>query len=286
MNALSYDFRRPSRLAEEVEESLSLWLRTMCSLLAEKWGQQLSFPVNLTAQAPEVVRPADAMQQARASIGYRIELGPARIESLFVLGRPLALALMLGLLGDPGEKLPDDREPTLVELSLGEMAMQEFAKAVTESWPAQQPLACRLGTVVLRPERLRMFPNDENVVIAPIEFSSGFGTETCRWLIPHEGVRSLFSDVSCGTSKAAQETARPKLEALAREIPIEVSVRLGRATLRVSDLANLRCGDLVVLDQRIMEPLVASVDSQATFRGWPGRVGSRMAFQIESLVEA
>ena len=71
-----------------------------------------------------------------------------------------------------------------------------------------------------------------------------------------------------------------------REMPVEVSVRLGAAVLRVSQLAGLRAGDLVILDQPVSGPLTAAVAGETRFRVGPGRVGSKQAVQIESLVES
>ena len=60
---------------------------------------------------------------------------------------------------------------------------------------------------------------------------------------------------------------------------------LGAATLQVSQLARLRAGDLVILDQPVVSPMAAYVAGEARFLVWPGRVGPKQAFQIASLVE-
>ncbi len=299
MEVSIHDFRRPRRLTEEVQTPLSHWLQSTSTLLAEKWKEKLSFPVTLTRREPEVLRPADATVLCQGAIGFRFELNaqPARgtdnrsgqpahgpIESLLVVRRPLALALMLGLLGQSVEVLPDDREPTLVESSLGEMLMHDFAAASTEALSMPHAV-CHMKQVELRPERVRMFPDDENVIDACIEVSGPFGVELCHWLIPQEHVKSLFAGMANRVPSEGRDVSRPKLEALVRETHVEVSVQLGQVTLHLSELANLRSGDLVILDQRIIEPLVASVDRQVAFRGWPGRVGTHVAYQIESLVE-
>jgi flagellar motor switch protein FliM len=62
-------------------------------------------------------------------------------------------------------------------------------------------------------------------------------------------------------------------------------IRLGQAKLHVSELLNLRPGDVVVLDQRVSEPLSIEVCGTRKYVGWPGRVGNRQAFQIQGMVE-
>ena len=66
---------------------------------------------------------------------------------------------------------------------------------------------------------------------------------------------------------------------------LEISVQLGAARLPLHQLTRLRVGDLVILDQRVHEPLAAFVAGEQKFKGWPGRAGARQAFQIDSSVE-
>ena len=65
----------------------------------------------------------------------------------------------------------------------------------------------------------------------------------------------------------------------------EIEVVLGRAHLGPTQLAQLTPGDVVVLDQRVRDPLVAIVGGKEVFRTWPGRVGARQACKIDSIVE-
>ena len=74
------------------------------------------------------------------------------------------------------------------------------------------------------------------------------------------------------------------LKSLVRQIPMQLIVRLGSANLHVSDLLNLQPGDVVVLDQRVNEPLDAEVSDTPIFRGWPGRVGTKQAFQVSDVI--
>ena len=71
------------------------------------------------------------------------------------------------------------------------------------------------------------------------------------------------------------------LEQVALEIPFPVVVRLGKAQLKLMDLASLQPGDVIILDQPIREQLEVVVSDRVRFKGRAGRSGSRRAFQIE-----
>src|SRR5208337_4009872 len=73
---------------------------------------------------------------------------------------------------------------------------------------------------------------------------------------------------------------RQQLESLARDMSTQLTVRLGGVQLTAPQLAELRVGDLVVLNQKTTEPLRAMISGQTRFFGWPGRVGNRQAFEV------
>jgi flagellar motor switch protein FliM len=72
------------------------------------------------------------------------------------------------------------------------------------------------------------------------------------------------------------------LEQIALELPVDVVVELGRASLRMSEIAGLQVGDLIVLDQPIDRPLLSRVSGAPRWTGVPCRVGNRQAFDIRS----
>ena len=68
------------------------------------------------------------------------------------------------------------------------------------------------------------------------------------------------------------------------ELPLDITVVLGTVELTLGELARLMVGDVIILDQRVSDPLPAFLAGENKCRGWPGRVGSRQAFEIQSFV--
>ena len=54
----------------------------------------------------------------------------------------------------------------------------------------------------------------------------------------------------------------------------------GSVELKLSDVANLSAGDVIILDQPASQPLIGTIDDRPMFRVWPGKIGSRRACQI------
>jgi flagellar motor switch protein FliM len=84
--------------------------------------------------------------------------------------------------------------------------------------------------------------------------------------------------------RQAEAQGSASLEQTIHQIPMQVVVHLGKANVHVSDLMHLQPGDIVILDQRVSDPLSAEVGELTKFLGWPGRVGTRQAFQVTEMV--
>jgi flagellar motor switch protein FliM len=285
MSIEHYNFHKPGRLAGDLEHRLMAWLGDACSMAPDKWSEHFPFPIELTVRALRTERPQEALAQLPESVvAYRAMLGA--MATLVVLPRPLVLALVAGILGDTVEKLPEDRELTSVEDSLCEFLFQQlFVAMLGESWPGAQPLTFGLGPRELLPRWTRMFALEEKVLVTTFKLHGSFGEAEWRLISPQKALLEQFALDGLTGPFAPRATPRPQLEALVREMPIDVAVTLGTLNLPIHQVTRLRPGDLLVLDQLVSEPLTASAGGVQKFRVWPGRVGARQACAIESTLE-
>jgi flagellar motor switch protein FliM len=63
---------------------------------------------------------------------------------------------------------------------------------------------------------------------------------------------------------------------------MQLEVTLGSADVSLAQLARLRTGDVILLDQGSAEDVVVRSGGRSVFRARPGRAGSRKAFRIEA----
>ena len=221
-----------------------------------------------------------------AVLGYRIAIAGSPADMLFLWPRPLALALVNAALGETPTELPADRELTAVELSLCEYLMQSLCAAVLqETWTGGTPLLLTVQEREPSPRWTRLFVKTEMLVQCTFTLRGPFGEQEWYWLAPYQALNERLARAETLDSSLFQQETTRKLEALVRELPVEVTVDLGTIDLPIAQLAALAPGDLLILKQRVSEPLNVRIDNRSKFRGWPGRVGVRQSLQIESLHE-
>ncbi len=287
MNLEVYDFRRPNRLAADIEKRLRRWLSSACTLIVERWTQSMASVPALSVDALRATYGSAAVEQLPdPAVGYLIEFGVRQIKTLLVIARPLALALATELLGESLELMPDDRELTPVERSLCEFMVQEAVAALSDAWPGSEPVPLSLIEPVERPRRSRAFLPDESMALLLLEVAGPYGKGLFHWLIPLEPLKQELAQSGSAGPAESPEQVRPKLKALARQIPVELTITLGSSVVPLAELAKLKVGDVVVLDQPICEPLVANVGDGQKYRVWLGRVGARHAIKVAGLIDA
>lgn len=281
-----YDFCKPVPFAVDLEQSIVEWMRDACELAPRNWNKHLSFPVEIDFKGLEVMQLSTALTRLQdPAAGFRVPIQEAAATTLLVFPRPLMIALVTGLLGEPCRELPQDRDLTIVEDSLAEFLVEDqWLSAVLETWSGSDPIHMGPIKKELHPKYTRIFPVDDNLAVCTFILQGPFGKQECQWLTPQKGYLELFAATGLGREVQKESDVRPQLEALVRELPVEVSVQLGAVDLPVSQLTKLRPGDVLILNQRVAEPLTALVADEKKFRVWPGRVGSRPAFQIDSQI--
>ena len=162
--------------------------------------------------------------------------------------------------------------------------MQELARVLTDSQPCSKPLLWNFAGTRQAKLFHREFSAQEPIVAAEMEVTADFGGSNVSLLLSQQAILSFMTNISDCRSTANSD--REVLEQTMSEIPVEVVISLGESRVPVSDLMNLQPGDVIVLDQRVTEPLAASVGNIAKFHGWPGTTGKRQAFQISELIES
>src|SRR5207247_2529730 len=101
MNVQPHNFRRPSRLAIDLEQRLKAWLNNACKLAPQLWTKHLPCSVELALESVEGWRAPDALSQIpETALGFRLSINADQLKSLIILPRPFALSLVAGAMGE------------------------------------------------------------------------------------------------------------------------------------------------------------------------------------------
>ncbi len=308
-----HDFRQPRQLMPTSWRALQRWYAEGCELVAERW-KALGLDVTLSHHHTRVLSLRSALETIpEPGWGARGTLGATSIDTLLACQPRLLRALASGLLGDTADETEDVEFLTAVEESMAELLLTEFLGGVGDAWPGAEPLNCRFRSRVDQPQRTRMYPPRTTLVVttlcihAAAEESGDAGAESAGqeegaeespptadspgpeigqlvWLMPQVEIEDLL-EIECANPEPVRTTPNPAIPQIMREVPVCVTVELGRTRLSMSELTSLRTGDVVILEQPVNHPLNARVGNAFKFSGRPGRIGARRCLEIQKILE-
>ena len=281
----TYDFSKPARLSSGNADQWQHWLDLFARDFREKWFQLANVETELrigeqAALAFEVVR----QRLPRPAIAWSVSIGQDNLPTLLVFDRPLALGLVMQLLGEQQKELPDDRPLSAIEHSLCEMMFRRIVDSLSESWPQKEPLDCEIQEMDLFPHRSRLWEPRKTVYTCNFAFDIGDGNTVCQWILPQEELEKMLEQLDIPRVEL-NAASRQRMEQKVTDVPVEVTVELGRTKVPVSKLATLAADDVLLFEQRINEPLPLVVAGKRKFYGWLGRTGNRQAFKVTELCQ-
>ncbi|MGE4004142.1 MAG: FliM/FliN family flagellar motor switch protein, partial [Planctomycetaceae bacterium] len=157
-----------------------------------------------------------------------------------------------------------------------------------------EPLHCLFVGTVPQPQRTRMYPPRITLVVTTLHIGPAAGSQDSPrgdasgdeivWLMPQLDIEDLV-EVECATPVPQRTTPHPAIPRIMREVPVPVTVELGRTYLSMSELTSLQSGDVVILEQSVNRPLNVRVGNTFKFRGRPGRIGARRCLEIQQVLE-
>ena len=299
----SYDFCRPGRLSVEQEHLLESWTAHFCELLPEALDEFLGVKLRLEYSGFDVQVANDAITRfPDPSLGFRCNSSGMNHSSLLVFPRPIALAIITKMFetGDAEDEQKDaketkegeeaevkeleDRELTRVEVSLCEPVFNTFARVLGQAWTSPGSVTFDLESIDERPTRTRMFEIQDRLLCISFKVTNNDGEDTCAWYFPLEEFSDLLASALQPRSESS-EALRAMIEQRVSDVRLPFVVRLGEARVSFSHLARMAPGDVIVLDQRIHEPVSCSIAGRERFMGLPGCTGRTQVFQVTETVE-
>jgi flagellar motor switch protein FliM len=279
MTDVPFDFRSPH--AAEATTIISDWLGRACKSAAKQWPKQWSIPVDVSFGGIRTARPLDLLKSVpETSLGCALAVRAAQDSPAFLtFDRPLLLALLAGLLGEPVSAMPDDRELTQIELSMVEVLIEQILSPIRLAWLGEnEPKLAIVSTGI--PRAACRLPADVPAIVVDISVKAPFGDGKFTLALPTAGwshPKAALNDRSAPTS-----FPRALAESAVRELGVDFSVLLGHARLTLKELTNLKPGDVLVLEQRVTDPLRARIGGKERFQVWPGALGRRQAVRIHA----
>jgi flagellar motor switch protein FliM len=279
----AFDARSVRGLSPVSRRAVDQWLRSGC-VRATEVLTELGVKGSLSYEGMTSKLTSEALSTLHdPDFAAVFSVGKAGFKSVLSMRSRLLLAVVFGMLGAESAEWPQERAVSSVEQSLAELWLKRLGGEFSEAWPQRQPIAFQYQRSLARTCRARVFDPGLVLLMATLKLETSCGSDTLYWVAAVDDVEQMAAPDA--PPPAPKPAATGKIADLAPLVAMPLSVELGQVQLSVIEAESLKCGDVLVLDQPVHGALTARVAGQAKYQGRPGRMGSRLCFAIDALVE-
>jgi len=158
-----------------------------------------------------------------------------------------------------------------------------------ESWANVIDLRPRLGNIETNPQFAQVVPPNSMVVLTTFDTKVGDVEGMMNFCIPYITIEPIISKLSAqywysSIRKGVSTENLSLLKEQLGEVEAEVIAKLGETELKFAEIAAIREGDIIRLDETIKDDAEIIIGSGPKFKGKPGVSGNRRAIQIREVL--
>lgn len=219
---------------------------------------------------------------------FKIE--PLKGAALIAMDSSLVFTIVDSILGGTGStKIPEDnRMFTSIELRLVEKIIKDMLSDMEKAWAPLQAVHMSLLKMEMNPRMVSIVPPEYQVITMSLEIQVESASGIMSVAIPYMTIDPIRDKLKSGTQfdlMAVDPQWSYRLSSELMDAPLELSVELGNASIRLGELLNLAPGDTVMLDDRQGSgEFLVKVGDVGKFMGVPGVRGGNKAVQISRFV--
>ncbi|MCL2304263.1 MAG: flagellar motor switch protein FliM [Planctomycetaceae bacterium] len=288
-----YDFKRPERVGKEQMKALQT--------LHEGFGRKFAAGLSAMLRTIVEVKLTSVDQLTYSEFIFSLDnptcfnlLRAEPLEGNLILDiNPSILYPMIDrLLGGGREGTLLARRPlTEIELRLVSRITALFLKEMKTAWENVLDLDLSVIQVESNPQLLAIVPPNEVVVLVCFEVALIEVRGIINLCIPYNSFErisgKLASNSWVGTYGRKQATPQSikKISKSIRNMHVEMKVKLASSKIKMSELMQLRVGDLICTEKNVDSPLLVSVEGIPKYWAKPGVFKGYTAIQIEDIID-
>lgn len=290
---LSYNFRQPGRLSGAQSRALKVVHEYFAKRFSEESPGGVNIDFDLSLLSVETVSFSNFMGSISnpcfmAQLSSRFDQ-PVLME----LSMPLINLIVSRTLGDAGDEISMEGEEgiqqlkplTTIEQAIAGSWVESTLPILGEAWGLSASVDFALKGIEGDPRFVQVMPDDNPVVSLSFRFQAAdkVGTLTlCYALDPlQELLEGMSLKMSGGEDEEEGEQDGSQALSALKAVPFELRAELGCCTITASQLASLRCGDVLCLDRTIRDSADVLLDNKLIYKARLGRKGECLALQLE-----
>lgn len=286
VDAHTYDFKRPERVSKDQIRAISSIHEVFARNLGATLSGILRTIIEVRVVGVEQLTYNEFIHSLPNPTCFMILQAPPLEGQMCLELSPLIVYPFVDRLlgGDNSNLFIPQRPLTSIEWRLINRIVDRTLGHLSEVWRNLVEARFEVVETESNPQLVHIVAPTEVVVFITFEIKLGPTAGTMSLCIPFNTIESVLSHLTSQSwfykPKAATDTQQKRLLRNLVKSPVNLTVYLGQTTIRLSELRDLRPGDLISLPKRTGEDLILKIASRNKFAGKIGQYRGHRALRL------
>jgi flagellar motor switch protein FliM len=289
----NYDFRRPNRISKNQVRTLQNVHESFAEVFGYYLVSKLQTVVSISVTSVDQLFYSEfILSVSNPSCLYVFDIEGTDGAGILEMSPQLALTLVERLLGGAAETQPKPRNITPIEQAVVRGIIEHALSDLRNAWKSIAEINFKYSRLEMEADFVQIAPSSEIVVVVSFDVIIGVHTFLLNLCFPtfalEEVLAKLNKQMVTSTSvKQSRARMKENLEILTQQMSttyLPISAQLGKAALKVSEVLELKEGDVIKLDKKINHELEIHISGKRKLAGRPGSVEGKKAVRVTRLL--
>ncbi len=287
---LVYDLTSQDRIIRGRMPTLEIINERFARIFRASLSTQLRKVVDIGSAPMDMIKFGEFLKALFVPTSLHIfRMDPIRGHALMVLESNLVFSLIDAFLGGKGIKniKIEGRDFTNIENRMIRKVVDAALVDYEKAWNPVYPISVSFARSEVNPQFVGIVSASDLVVVTYFEVEMESSAGKLIICIPYGYLEPLRDTLQAGFQRDQMEldtTWMGRFKERLHEVPVNISVELGRTEILGRDLLGLEKGDVLVLDRYTTDELDIRAEGVLKFKGYPGVSKGNRAVQVSSAI--
>lgn len=286
-----YDFKHPNLISKEQLRILENIHEGFVRNLGVFLSAQLRMIVDMKLLAIDQIMYSEfVMSIASPAATYVGTIKNPYSQFVMEISPQFVVFIVERLFGGQGSFKPVSRPISVIERKIMNRVIERISQEIPKNWYDVKKFDCEFTRFESNPEFVQVVPASEPVVVVSMEIKVRGNTSMLNLCYPYMWISNILSSpevqkIIMFGSMEASEQERKIIESNLSSTKADVIAILGKSTISIKDIINLKQDDVVLLNSKIHSKIPVLIHNHHQFEGVVGSQNSQYAVQIQSVIE-
>ncbi len=285
-----YDFKRPDKVSKEQIRALKNLHDKFARNFSSRLSGFLRAITEINVVSVDQMTYGEFVLSLSNNVSFNVvSLNPLEGSAVFSIEPDIGFVLIDRLLGGIGEFSENLTRPfTDIEQAILADVVRQAMDDMREIWDPIVRLDLKIVDQETSPNVIQIIAPSEIVVLVVFEVKIGESRGIINWCLPVIALEPIFSKIGSQDlftrPKRVQEDRSEDIAFLLLRVPVIIDFYLGKIRLKLKEFLELETNEVLVLDSKVGESLLGSINGVKKVQFVIGRSGSNQAVKVLKLL--